>query len=252
LLLQICTDGISEVRRDELAQAVCRQLGYSAVNARVIGNALYGQGIGRIWANDFDCDGTEFALAKCKHRPWGSLKLGPAGLGPSCDHSGDISVQCEPPPLEMRLAGGDGNSGRLEISVSGPNGPWGTVCNGLFGDLSAAVACRSMNKVAPNKAQGIMIENTNNRFGTAPSSAPIWLAWVACFGDESKFEDCRRMYYSNTLGCSHSRDVHIQCMPDLPTDVALRLVGGTPWNGRYASGRVDVWKSNQWGTASML
>lgn len=42
-LLQICTDGISEVRRDELAQAVCRQLKYSAVNARVIGNALYGK-----------------------------------------------------------------------------------------------------------------------------------------------------------------------------------------------------------------
>ena len=42
------------------------------------------QGTGRIWANDFDCDGTEFALAKCKHRPWGSLKLGPAGGYHAC------------------------------------------------------------------------------------------------------------------------------------------------------------------------
>lgn len=24
-----------------------------------------------------------------------------AGLGPSCDHSGDISIQCEPPPREF-------------------------------------------------------------------------------------------------------------------------------------------------------
>lgn len=115
-----------------------------------------------------------------------------AGLGPSCDHTGDISIQCEPPPrklgatatdgqlstympfhhatclqvaVAMRLAGGDGNSGRLEISLNGPNGPWGTVCNGLFGDLSAAVVCRTMNKVAANKAPGIVIENTNNRFG---------------------------------------------------------------------------------------
>lgn len=39
------------------------------------------------------------------------------------------------------------------------------VCNGLFGDLSAAVVCRTMNKVAANKAPGIVIENTNNRFG---------------------------------------------------------------------------------------
>lgn len=39
------------------------------------------------------------------------------------------------------------------------------VCNGHFGDLSAAVACRTMNKVAANKAAGVVIENTNNRFG---------------------------------------------------------------------------------------
>lgn len=136
--LQVCTDGISEVRRDELAQAVCRQLNYSPINARVIGNALYGrvrgadthrgcgrlkrcvalaaatpvylvmmtalllssQGTGRIWGNDFDCDGTEPALGRCKHRPWGSLKLGPAG---ACHaawdcaagqmHAGHLSLQ---------------------------------------------------------------------------------------------------------------------------------------------------------------
>lgn len=49
------------------------------------------------------------------------------------------------------------------------------VCNGHFGDLSAAVACRTMNKMAPNKAQGIVIENTNNRFGE--SSAMSSLVW---------------------------------------------------------------------------
>jgi len=100
------------------------------------------------------------------------------------------------------------------------------------------VACRTMGKVAPNKGQGMMIENTNNRFGelpalrlcelhnahhgsspvahvlatlarpllfagTAASNTPIWLAWITCFGDETNLEDCRRMYYSNTLGCSH-------------------------------------------------
>lgn len=52
--------------------------------------------------------------------------------------------------------------------------------------------------------------------------------------------------------CARSRAVHIQCMPDLPTGIQLRLVGGKPWNGRYASGRVDVFKDNQWGTASTL
>lgn len=40
---QVCTDGLSEVRRDEVAQVVCRQLGYPSYNARAIGSALYGK-----------------------------------------------------------------------------------------------------------------------------------------------------------------------------------------------------------------
>lgn len=55
--------------------------------------------------------------------------------------------------------------------------------------------------------------------------------------------------YGHTTALTlYSRDVHIQCMPDLPTGIQLRLVGGTAWNGRYASGRVDVFKDGQWGT----
>ena len=33
-----------------------------------------------------------------------------AGLGPSCDHSGDISIQCEPPPRELGVAAADGQA----------------------------------------------------------------------------------------------------------------------------------------------
>lgn len=52
--------------------------------------------------------------------------------------------------------------------------------------------------------------------GTAPSNAPIWLAWIACFGDELKLEDCRRMYYSNTLGCSHRWEWGLAQLQQLP------------------------------------
>lgn len=124
------------------------------------------QGQGRIWSNDITCDGTELGVGLCKHRAWGGLKLDPAGFGPACDHSGDVSVECGPQPrepwgagsgsagggcpphfewqqqrskalcsaptactprlpaVELRLAGGTANAGRLEIKL---NGQWGTV-----------------------------------------------------------------------------------------------------------------------------
>lgn len=33
-----------------------------------------------------------------------------AGLGPSCNHSGDISIQCEPPPRELGSSGPPGSN----------------------------------------------------------------------------------------------------------------------------------------------
>ena len=46
-----------------------------------------------------------------------------------------------------------------------------------------------------------------------------------------------------------SRDVHIECGGPAPA-IQLRLVGGTPWNGQYANGRLEVVKDGVWGTAS--
>ena len=38
----------------------------------------------------------------------------------------------------MRLIGGDGMAGRLEVKYAGY---WGTVCDDLFDDIDAQVAC---------------------------------------------------------------------------------------------------------------
>ena len=66
------------------ALVVCRQLGYSsAVSAPH--SARFGQGSGKIWLNDVECEGNESSIVNCRHRPWGVH---------NCGHLEDASVIC--------------------------------------------------------------------------------------------------------------------------------------------------------------
>ena len=67
------------------ALVVCRQLGYSsAVSAPR--RALFGQGSGKIWLDDVECEGDESSIVNCRHRPWGVHNY--------CGHYADASVIC--------------------------------------------------------------------------------------------------------------------------------------------------------------
>ena len=66
------------------ARVVCRQLGYSfAVSAPH--SARFGQGSGKIWLDDVQCQGNESSIVNCRHRPWGEN---------NCGHHEDASVIC--------------------------------------------------------------------------------------------------------------------------------------------------------------
>ena len=66
------------------ARVVCRQLGYPiAVSAPH--SARFGQGSGKIWLDDVQCQGNETSIVNCRHRPWGVHY---------CRHSEDASVIC--------------------------------------------------------------------------------------------------------------------------------------------------------------
>ena len=63
---------------------VCRMLGQTHA-LEVSRNARHGQGTGKIWLDDVQCNGNEKSLSLCAHRPWGSH---------GCDHSEDAGVTC--------------------------------------------------------------------------------------------------------------------------------------------------------------
>ena len=66
------------------ARVVCRQLGYSsAVSAPQ--NARFGQGSGKIWLDDVQCQGDESSIVNCRRSPWGVH---------NCGHREDASVIC--------------------------------------------------------------------------------------------------------------------------------------------------------------
>ena len=66
------------------ARVVCRQLGYLfAVSAPH--SARFGQGSGKIWLDDVQCQGNESSIVSCRHRPLGEH---------NCGHNEDASVIC--------------------------------------------------------------------------------------------------------------------------------------------------------------
>ena len=66
------------------ARVVCRQLGYSSV-VSAPHSARFGQGSGKIWLDDVQCQGNESSIVSCRHRPWGEH---------NCGHNEDASVIC--------------------------------------------------------------------------------------------------------------------------------------------------------------
>ena len=66
------------------AQVVCRQLGYGPpIAAR--DEAYYGQGSGRIWLDNLNCNGNESTIGECSHAGWGMH---------DCEHDEDAGVEC--------------------------------------------------------------------------------------------------------------------------------------------------------------
>ena len=92
-------------------------------------------GAGQIWLSEVRCTGTETSLTSCTH---GGFRTHP------CSHDQDAGVRCTPcsPQGAIRLRGGTTNmTGRVEICN---DNVWGTVCDDLWDNIDADVACRQL------------------------------------------------------------------------------------------------------------
>ena len=78
----------------------------------------------------------------------------------------------------LRLVGGDGSYGRLQVYH---DGQWGLVCEGNFGREEAQVACRQLGFADGEESFG----------GAGSGGLPVWLKGVQCVGTESRLVDCQ-------------------------------------------------------------
>ena len=90
------------------------------------------------------------------------------------------------------------SEGRLEVRH---NGQWGTVCDDLFSNVNAEVACKMLG-FHTGLAKG------EARFGRG--SGPIWLDNVRCIGTESSLFECNHKGWGRE-NCGHDEDVGLVC-----------------------------------------
>ena len=133
---------------------LCSQLPSCVTGAQAFSNAFFGQGSGSIYLDNVQCSGSELDLFDC-----------PGDTSPSCTHSDDAGVQCNPTRKYMhcsvhsiiillsfyvavcvensvQLVGGlDRNAGRVEVCVFET---WRTVCDRSWTVEDAAVVCKQL------------------------------------------------------------------------------------------------------------
>ena len=99
----------------------------------------------------------------------------------------------------VRLVNGDtADEGRLEIFH---DGVWGTICDDLFDDIDATVACRQLGYVSG-------VAHGSATFGRGED--PIHLDDVECVGDEREIGICPHIGWGSH-NCGHGEDVGVVC-----------------------------------------
>ncbi|XDA75052.1 hypothetical protein R6Z07_005335 [Ovis aries] len=198
------------------AQVICAELGCGKA-VSVLGHELFRESDGRVWAEEFRCEGEERKLWWCPRVPC------PGG---TCHHSGAAQVICSV-YSEVRLMtnGSSQCEGQVEINISGR---WRALCASHWSLANANVVCRQL-------GCGVAISTPNG----AEGRDQLWKTRFHCSGTESFLWKCP----VTALGvpdCSHGNTASVICSDSRQ----LRLVDG----GGPCAGRVEILDQGSWGT----
>ncbi|XP_030042630.1 deleted in malignant brain tumors 1 protein-like [Microcaecilia unicolor] len=195
------------------ANVVCKELNCGTALS-VPGGAYFGEGIGDILSEKFNCTGNESHIFYCLRT-----------AAETCQHSQDVSVICS--RYQYRLENGSSRcSGRVQYQHEDT---WQTLC-GFHWDLrDAAVLCRQLDC-------GNVVEVPGGEpYGTG--AGLLWKESFHCNGTESNLSECP----SSVLGSDcFTKDVaNVYCSGQ---EGSLRLVDGQS----HCDGRVEIYIGSSW------
>uniref|UniRef100_A0A3B3RAT7 Si:dkey-21h14.11 n=1 Tax=Paramormyrops kingsleyae TaxID=1676925 RepID=A0A3B3RAT7_9TELE len=196
---------------DLAASVLCRQLQCGSAVA-VPGQAWFGEGRGRIWADVFECQGNETHLSQCAVSSWMTdLSTGSKSLSAL---NGTV-----------RLSGDSGCEGQVEVYYQLT---WSRVLMDSWSFREASVVCRQLGCGSAVRLYSSSLSGTGD--------SDVCLTGYQCSGSESHLVNCSDQ---QTLSCNFGTQMSIECSSE-----SIRLVG----DAGGCAGRLEVLHQGSWGT----
>ncbi|KAB0346718.1 hypothetical protein FD754_011575 [Muntiacus muntjak] len=232
------------------AQVICAELGCGKA-VSVLGHVPFRESDGRVWAEEFKCEGAEPELWSCPRVPC------PGG---TCHHSGAAQVVCSA-YSEVRLMtnGSSQCEGQVEMNISGR---WRALCASHWSLANANVVCRQLGcGVAISTPRGPHLvkggdQILTSRFHCSGAESFLWSCPVTVLGGP----DCSHGNTASVICSGNQTQVLPQCnhsMSEPASSAAsvesaaycsdsrqLRLVD----RGGPCAGRVEILEQGSWGT----
>ncbi|XP_062608301.1 deleted in malignant brain tumors 1 protein-like [Saccostrea cucullata] len=200
------------------ANVVCKQLFGLDRQGVAVSTAVFGKGAGTVHL-DLQCSGAETDVLDC-----------PLSTTATCTHSEDAGVVCFLPNRHVRLSKGNStNEGLIEVFI---NGKWGAVCDQVWDNDDAKVACRSL-----GYSWGVAVNSSV--FGSG--NGHIWLNGINCNGNEGTLLQCADSVTGSNR-CNAGKIVGVVCNPT--NNASVRIVNGSSVD----EGRVEILINGQWGS----
>uniref|UniRef100_A0A9J8C2B3 Soluble scavenger receptor cysteine-rich domain-containing protein SSC5D n=1 Tax=Cyprinus carpio carpio TaxID=630221 RepID=A0A9J8C2B3_CYPCA len=203
------------------ASVLCRQLN-CGIAVSVVGSDWFGEGQGEIWADVFDCEGSESKLSECSVSSWSRAE---------CSHRRDVGVICSNSSLALpgglvRLSGKRQCEGEVEVFI---HQVWRRVLLDSWSLAESSVVCRQLGCGS--------VLSFNRSSSSSPEHSHECMRGFQCSGSEAHLGNCSS---PQTVSCSSFPQLSITCLGR----ESIRLVG----SGGDCAGRLEVFHNGSWGT----